>query len=126
MPELSVIIPTLNERENVAVLVERLTTVLNGTSWEVVFVDDNSPDGTADLVRSIAQNNPGVRCLERVGRRGLSSAGIEGMLATSSPYVAVMDADLQHDESLLPRMLRRSKPRSWTSRSAVDTPLEEV
>lgn len=105
MPELSVVVPTFNERSNVHELVKRLGEILDGISWEVVFVDDNSPDGTADVVRELAQKDAHVRCIQRFGRRGLSSATIEGMLATSSPYLAVMDGDLQHDEALLPRML---------------------
>ena len=103
--ELSVIVPTLNERGNIHELVKRLGAVLVGVAWEVVFVDDDSPDGTADAVRELAQKDAHVRCVQRIGRRGLSSATIEGMLATSSPYLAVMDGDLQHDEALLPRML---------------------
>jgi dolichol-phosphate mannosyltransferase len=103
-PELTVVVPTFNERENVGLLYERLSTVLAGISWEAIFVDDDSPDGTAKTVRELARHDARIRCLQRVGRRGLSSACIEGILASSSPYVAVMDADLQHDETLLPRM----------------------
>lgn len=104
-PTLAVVIPTYNEIDNVPIIVERLEAVLGDIDWELIFVDDDSPDGTAQRIRSIACRNPHVRVLQRVGRRGLSSACIEGMLATSAPYVAVMDADLQHDESLLPTML---------------------
>lgn len=103
--ELTVVVPTYSERENIAELVRRLTTVLAGVDWEVVFVDDDSPDGTSALAKSIAAINPHVRCIRRVGRRGLSGACIEGILSSSSPVVAVMDADLQHDETLLPQML---------------------
>lgn len=103
--DLTVVVPTFNEHGNVRALLDRLETVLDGVSWEVVFVDDDSPDGTSDLVREIAARDDRVRCLQRIGRRGLSSACIEGMLASASPYLAVIDADLQHDESLLPRML---------------------
>lgn len=103
-PDLTVVVPTFNERANVGLLCERLSTVLAGIAWEAIFVDDDSPDGTADAVRALARRDARIRCLQRVGRRGLSSACIEGILASSSPYVAVMDADLQHDESLLPRM----------------------
>jgi dolichol-phosphate mannosyltransferase len=103
--ELSVVIPTFNERANISVLIDRLRTVLDGIAWEVIFVDDDSPDGTAQQVRSIAQSDPRVRCLLRIGRRGLSTACIEGIQASSAPYVAVMDADLQHDDRLLPKML---------------------
>lgn len=104
---LAIVIPTLNERENVPELLSRLERALPAAAWEAVFVDDDSDDGTAELVRSIARRDPRVRCIQRIGRRGLSSAAIEGILATSAPYVAVMDADLQHDEALLPEMLRR-------------------
>jgi dolichol-phosphate mannosyltransferase len=104
-PDLTVVVPTFNERENVAPLLERLSAVLAGIAWEVIFVDDDSPDGTAEVVRAAARQDPRVRCIQRLGRRGLSSACIEGILASASPYVAVMDADLQHDEALLPAML---------------------
>lgn len=102
---LSVVVPTFNEKDNIRELVRRLDHVLQGEAWEVVFVDDDSPDGTADVVRELAQERANVRCIHRVGRRGLSRAVVEGILSTSSPYVAVMDADLQHDESILPKML---------------------
>jgi dolichol-phosphate mannosyltransferase len=105
--ELSVIVPAFNERENVVALLDRLRSVLQNVAWEVIYVDDDSPDGTADVVRACAQLDRRVRCIQRVGRRGLSSAVIEGILASSAPFVAVIDADLQHDESLLPRMLER-------------------
>lgn len=103
-PELCVVVPTFNERDNVDTLVERLDRTLRGIAWEVVFVDDDSPDGTAERVRALSEHDPRIRCIRRVGRRGLSSACIEGMLSTSAPLVAVIDADLQHDESLLPQM----------------------
>lgn len=103
--ELAIIIPTYNERENVALLVERLKQVLDGVCWEAIFVDDDSPDGTADEVRRLGTADHQVRVVQRIGRRGLASACVEGMLATSARFVAVMDADLQHDESILPEML---------------------
>jgi dolichol-phosphate mannosyltransferase len=105
LPLLSVVVPTFNERDNVTVLYRRLETTLAGIPWEVVFVDDNSPDGTWEVVRSLAQRDSRVRCIRRVGRRGLSGACIEGILASSAPYAAVMDADLQHDETQLPKMV---------------------
>lgn len=104
-PELSVIVPTFNERDNVTVLYRRLEATLVNVAWEVVFVDDNSPDGTSDVVRALAQRDSRVRCIRRIGRRGLSGACIEGILASSAPYAAVIDADLQHDETQLPKML---------------------
>ena len=94
-----------NEVANVGELVRRLEPLLAGVAWEVIFVDDDSPDGTAAEVRRIGRSNPRVRCLQRIGRRGLSSACIEGFLASSAPYLAVMDGDLQHDETLLVEML---------------------
>lgn len=103
--ELAVIVPTFNERENVRPFLERLAAVLREVPYEVVFVDDDSPDGTADAVRQIGKDTPRIRVLQRVGRRGLASACLEGMLSTSAPFLAVMDADLQHDESILPSML---------------------
>jgi dolichol-phosphate mannosyltransferase len=105
LPQLSVIVPTFNERDNVTTLYQRLEAALGATPWEVVFVDDNSPDGTWDVVRGLAQRDFRVRCIRRIGRRGLSGACIEGILASSAPYAAVIDADLQHDETQLPKML---------------------
>jgi dolichol-phosphate mannosyltransferase len=104
-PELSIIVPTFNERVNVPILVERLSRLLVSCDWEIVFVDDNSPDGTAAAARAIGETDSRVRCIRRVGRRGLAGACLEGMLASQARYVAVMDADLQHDEALLVPML---------------------
>jgi dolichol-phosphate mannosyltransferase len=104
-PRLSVIVPTFNERDNVTTLLQRLELALAGVPWEVVFVDDNSPDGTWEVVRGLARQDCRVRCIRRIGRRGLSGACIEGILASSAPCAAVIDADLQHDETQLPKML---------------------
>ena len=104
--ELTVITPSYNERENVEPLIAKLIDALKGVRWEVIFVDDDSPDGTADKVRERARIDSRVRCVQRLGRRGLTSACAEAVLASSSPYVAIIDADLQHDERLLPQMLK--------------------
>ena len=104
-PDLSIVVPTFNERANIPILVERLADLLAFCDWEVIFVDDNSPDGTAASVRAIGATDDRVRCIRRIGRRGLSGACLEGMLASQARYVAVMDADLQHDEGLLVPML---------------------
>lgn len=104
-PELSVIVPTFNERGNVRELIRRLVATLDGITWEVIFVDDDSTDSTAEIVREAARQDARVRCLHRLGRRGLSSACIEGMFASSAPFLAVIDGDLQHDERLLKPML---------------------
>ena len=105
--ELAVVIPTFNERANVAALVAKLDEALTGRRWEAIFVDDDSPDGTAAAARELGRVDPRVRVIQRFGRRGLSSACIEGMCATAAPCVAVIDGDLQHDETLLPLMLDR-------------------
>lgn len=105
--DLAIIVPTKNEAGNVEPLVHLLETALAGVAWEVIFVDDDSRDGTAAKVRALAVERDNVRCLRRIGRFGLASAAIEGMLSTGAVHIAVMDADLQHDESLLPVMLKR-------------------
>ena len=104
---LAVVIPTLNEAANVLPLLDRLRETLRDMEWEVIFVDDNSLDGTASAIREIARTDLRVRVLQRIGRKGLASACIEGMFSTAAPYVAVIDADMQHDESILPVMYER-------------------
>ena len=104
---LSIIVPTFNERDNVGELVERLDRCLAGLPWEIVFVDDDSRDGTVEVLRRLTRSDRRVRMLQRIGRRGLASAVVEGILATSSPVIAVMDCDLQHDEKILPSMYQR-------------------
>jgi len=107
--DLAIVIPTFNEKANVATLIAKLDAALAGIGWEAVFVDDDSPDGTADAARALGRTDPRVRVIQRIGRRGLSSACIEGMCATAAPVVAVIDGDLQHDETLLPAMLAQLK-----------------
>jgi dolichol-phosphate mannosyltransferase len=106
-PQLTVVVPTFNERGNVQRLLELLDAALKGVAWEAIFVDDDSPDGTAQLVKDIAAKDPRVHCIRRVGRRGLAGAVIEGALASAAPFVGVIDGDLQHDETLLPQMLAK-------------------
>ena len=103
--DLAVIVPTFKEADNVRRLIQSLERTLADITYEIIFVDDNSPDGTADIVRSIALTNARVRCLERLGRRGLAGASIEGIMATAAPVVVVIDGDMQHDERVIPRML---------------------
>ncbi len=116
------VVPCYNERPNVAPMIEKLDAALLGIAWEVVYVDDNSPDGTAAEVRRIAQTDPRVRCIRRIGRRGLASAVIEGALSSSARFVAVIDGDLQHDET---RSFRTCSPHcapaATTSPSAAAT-----
>ena len=104
--ELTVVVPTFNERANVDRLVAKLDACLTGVAWQAIFVDDNSPDGTAAAVKALAARDPRLQCLRRVGRRGLAGAVVEGILASAAPFVAVIDGDLQHDETVLPLMLR--------------------
>lgn len=105
---LAVVIPTYNERANIAQLIQRLSNVLAGISYEVIIVDDDSPDGTWEAVRQIAVQQRNVRLIRRIGRRGLASACLEGMLSTAAPYIVVMDGDFQHDETIVPRMLNQA------------------
>jgi dolichol-phosphate mannosyltransferase len=104
--ELTVVVPTFNEAANVVPLVRKLEAALDGLEWQVIFVDDDSPDGTAAAVKALAAQDRRVACLRRVGRRGLAGAVIEGALASAAPFVAVIDGDMQHDETLLPAMLK--------------------
>jgi dolichol-phosphate mannosyltransferase len=108
-PELTVVVPTRNERDNIRPLYDALHRAMRGIDWEMIFVDDDSPDGTPEVACQIANRDRRVRCIQRIGRRGLASACVEGILASSAPYVAIIDADLQHDEQLLPRMLATLK-----------------
>jgi dolichol-phosphate mannosyltransferase len=103
--DLALIVPTFNERDNVAELVKRFDAALAGLAWEVIFVDDDSQDGTLAELKRLSRSDPRVRFIQRIGRRGLASAVVEGVLSTSTPYIAVLDADLQHDERILPEML---------------------
>lgn len=108
-PLLAVIVPSYNERDNIPLLFEKVSEALAGTPFEFIVVDDNSPDGTANVVRAMARRNPNIRCIQRIDRRGLSSAVTEGMAASAAPYLAVIDGDLQHDETILPEMLRQAR-----------------
>jgi dolichol-phosphate mannosyltransferase len=109
MPEVSIVVPAFRERENIPGLLHALERALAGLDWETIIVVDDALDGTEQLVRERAQQDSRVRCIHRIGRRGLASACIEGMLASSAPYLAVMDADLQHDETLVPKLLDAAK-----------------
>jgi dolichol-phosphate mannosyltransferase len=111
VPEISIIVPTFSESENISELHSRLRKVLANESWELIFVDDDSPDGTADLARSLSDTDPRVRCIQRIGRRGLSTAVVEGILSSSAQLVVVMDADLQHDETIVPAMINEVRSR---------------
>ena len=105
MTELSIIVPTFNEVDNIRPLYEAISKVMDGVNWEVVYVDDDSTDGTVEELVSLCQEKENVRRIHRISRRGLSSACVEGFLATVSPYMAVIDGDMQHDETKLKEML---------------------
>lgn len=105
--ELSIVIPTFNESENIVVLLDRLVEVLAPLNFEVIVVDDDSPDLTWKFVESYAANNERVRVIRRMDAKGLSSAVTTGMLQANGACIAVMDADLQHDETILPQMARK-------------------
>ncbi len=102
---LSVVVPTFNERENVSRLFACLCSVLADREWEAIFVDDGSTDGTAEAVIALARTDRRARLITRYGRRGLASAVIEGILSSTAPVVAVIDADMQHDEAVLPHLV---------------------
>ena len=104
-PELSIIIPTFNEQENIVALHRAIQAALGDTAFELVFVDDDSTDRSREEIRALARHDLTVRLVHRIGRRGLATAVTEGMLSTTAPYLAVIDADLQHDERVLPDML---------------------
>ncbi|WP_108787818.1 glycosyltransferase [Erythrobacter sp. Alg231-14] len=120
--ELAIVLPTLNERGNLTPLVARIEAALGSEGWEILVVDDNSVDGTADEARTLAQSDRRVRIIQRIGRRGLASAAIEGFCATAAPYVAVMDADHQHDPVLLPDMLATLKASAAHQNTNADQP----
>lgn len=105
--DVTVVVPTLNEVDNIQPLLDRLEAALVAVEWEAIFVDDGSTDGTPELLTKIAQYDRRVRLIRRVGRRGLSSAVVEGALASTTPFVAVIDADLQHDERILPQLVAK-------------------
>ncbi|MDC3107615.1 glycosyltransferase family 2 protein [Paracoccaceae bacterium] len=102
---ISIIIPTYNEKENISKILEKLEKVLKAIAYEIIFVDDNSPDGTSKEVKSFMEKSSKIRLIHRIGRRGLSGAVIEGIFAANSELVAVMDCDLQHDETKLSDMM---------------------
>ena len=106
-PKLSIIVPTRNESPNLEPLLTAIEAALGMSGWEIIFVDDDSPDGTASVAKAMARHDRRIRCVRRIGRRGLASAVIEGVLSSSADYVAVIDGDLQHDERLLSAMLAR-------------------
>ena len=105
-PTLSIVVPTYQESTNIPILFERIKVALAGLPWEMIVVDDDSPDGTSTVAFALAAKDRRLRCLRRVNRSGLAGAVIEGWMSSSADFVAVIDGDLQHDESILPEMHR--------------------
>ena len=103
-PTLSIVVPTYQELDNIPVLFERVKHALEGVAWEMIVVDDDSPDGTSNVAFALAAEDDRLRCLRRVNRSGLAGAVIEGWMSSSADFVAVIDGDLQHDESILRAM----------------------
>ncbi len=106
---LSLILPTYNEAENIEELLPKVQQALTGIEHEIIVVDDDSPDQTWRIARAMASKMQSVHVLRRIGRSGLSSAVVEGFLAAKGDVLAVMDADGQHDLSLLPKMYQATK-----------------
>jgi dolichol-phosphate mannosyltransferase len=104
-PQVSVVVPTYNGAGNVAMIYDGLARALAGRSWELVVVDDDSPDGTGDAVRDLGRKHDNVRCIQRVQERGLCSAVHWGVQAAHGEVIVVMDGDLQHEPALIPKML---------------------
>lgn len=106
--KVSIIIPTYNERENITVLIEELAKYMSAYNYEIVIVDDNSPDGTADIAEALSRKYP-VKILRRPGKLGLTSAIYDGFRASTGNLLVVMDADLQHPPSIVPRLVERAR-----------------
>jgi dolichol-phosphate mannosyltransferase len=103
--KLSIISPTFNESENVGPLVAELEKHLKGSDYEILISDDDSPDFTWARVEEIGRHNPRVRVLRRISNRGLGPSVVDGFSSATGEAVACIDADLQHDPAVLPRML---------------------
>ncbi len=105
------IVPTYNERENVPVLAKRLDEAMGkaGISYELVIVDDNSPDGTAEVARSLKLKHGKVKVFVRTNEKGLSSAVLKGFEIAEGKYFVVMDADLQHPPEVVPKLVEKLK-----------------
>ncbi|MBI4177637.1 MAG: polyprenol monophosphomannose synthase [Candidatus Aenigmarchaeota archaeon] len=103
---LSIVIPTYNERENILKLIKSLGEELakNSIKYELVIVDDNSPDGTAELCEKISKKRKNIIVIKRPGKLGLSSAVIDGFKKARGGVIGVMDADFSHPVSAIPRM----------------------
>ena len=102
----SLIIPTYNEHKNIIPLIFKIRDALNSQPYEIIIIDDNSPDGTWQLVEEMTVQDSRVRLIKRFGERGLSSSVLKGFEQARGHMLAVMDADFSHDVEVLPRMLQ--------------------
>lgn len=109
MSKLSIIAPTYNERKNLKKLVERIFSSLKGSKFELIIVDDNSPDGTGELADKIASKHKNMIVVHRQGKLGLGTAIFDGIKAADGEIIGVMDADLQHPPELLKTMLEKAE-----------------
>jgi dolichol-phosphate mannosyltransferase len=105
--EISVILPTYNEALNLPLIIPRLQAVLKPFSYEILIMDDNSPDGTYELAERLAADTPQIRAVRRLANRGLSQAVAEGFSVAKGKFMLVMDADMQHDETVIPDFIAR-------------------
>lgn len=103
----SIVLPTYNEKPNIAILFERLQTTLKNIPYEIIVADDNSPDGTWQVVEQFCETQDNIRLLRRMSNKGLSPAVMDGLAIAKGRYAVVMDADLQHDEKIIPKMLEQ-------------------
>ena len=103
---LTIIVPTYNEVDNISIFINKIKEILKNINFQILFVDDNSTDGTIDKVNKFKERYDNIELIVRIGRRGLSGACIEGIQNAKSNYVAIIDCDLQHDERLLLKMLQ--------------------
>ena len=104
MVKVSVVLPTYNERENISGIIGRLSKILR-KNYEIIIVDDNSPDGTWEIVRNISSGNKKVRLILRKNKRGIASAFRDGTSKAKGEIIVWMDADLTHPPEIIPKLL---------------------
>src|SRR3954454_20702568 len=113
-PDISLVIPTLNEGENLAPLVERIAAALSGRAYEILLVDDNSQDNTPQIAAELARNYPVKLIVRQIPKDGLGGAVLHGIRQAQGKFLVVMDADLQHPPEKLPELLAPLEHHSGT------------
>ena len=106
---ISIVIPTFNEVKNIIPLLKNLISLINNFEYEIIIVDDDSPDGTAEEINKYMKLNQKIKLITRLGRSGLSSAIKEGLIFAQGKYLLVLDGDGQHDPSFVLDMLKEIK-----------------